>query len=225
VKSTWLSKALWATFAAAASLPACGGRTPLIDDAGPGSSSGGGSGGGSSGGFPYSGPSCSSAQINDGCWQCIENSCGSTAGCITSECNAFFTCFCACQPNDDSCLNSCAPLSTGGSCESCVQSITSCEMQSCQETCSGGMSSGGGGGGVSSSSGGGGSVGGGSGGPSSTVCSGSANSCPNGNDLQFCETTGSDGCSAYVTVGSQTFPCVSCMDLAACTKAAVASCQ
>src|SRR5215469_1769116 len=81
---------------------ACGGRTANIGDAGTGSSSGSGS---SSGAFPFTGPSCTSAQINTGCWQCTVDNCN--GACVTADCAPFFQCFCACPAGDTQCQNGC----------------------------------------------------------------------------------------------------------------------
>ncbi|HTQ45702.1 MAG TPA: hypothetical protein VMI75_23250 [Polyangiaceae bacterium] len=109
---------------------ACGGRTANIGgDGGTGSSSGSGS---SSGAFPFTGPSCTSAQINTGCWQCTVDNCN--GACVTADCAAFFQCFCACPAGDTGCQNSCTGDLTS-TCQTCLNGIDNCNSGTCKSSC------------------------------------------------------------------------------------------
>jgi hypothetical protein len=182
-----------------------------------GSNNGSGSG---SGGFPYTGPSCASGVVDQGCWGCLENSCN--GGCLTSACNDFFTCFCNCAQGDNSCYEGCS-TSISATCDQCVQGIGSCAQSSCSSTCGGSsglqppMNGSSSGGSSSSSS---------SGGPPMAVgCSGSGQVCAGGVSEQFCQTEIGNMCtSAYYQVGAQTFNCASCSDTAGCQQEAEAAC-
>lgn len=79
-----------------------------------------------------------------------------------------------------------------------------CDTQACAQACQS----------TATSSSSGGSIG-----PSS-VCSGSAASCANGESLESCQNLGANGqcTSAYFQVGTQTFACVSCTDLTSCQQ-------
>ena len=201
-------------------LIACGGRTADLGDGGTSSGGSGGGSGSGSGGFPYSGPSCTTATVSDACWSCLQGSCPAFAGCITGSCASYFGCYCACPLNDASCEQGCQG-SMSPACTSCVQNDESCVQGSCASACEAAMSGGGGSGG--GSTGGGGSSGGTS---SISECSGSSQPCPNGQPLQSCMTLENGACtSAYFTVGEQTFPCASCTDTTACQQQANAACQ
>jgi hypothetical protein len=102
---------------------ACGGRTANIGDGGSGSSSGA---------FPFDGPSCTSAQINTGCWQCTVDSCNGS--CVTADCAAFFQCFCACPAGDSTCQDGCSGVLTS-TCQTCLSGIDSCNSGTCKSSC------------------------------------------------------------------------------------------
>jgi hypothetical protein len=248
-----LAGSIGAALVVAATQLACGGRTADLGvDGGASSGSSGGSSGGSggsgssSGAFPFSGPSCSSATISNACWSCLQGSCPGIS-CLTSDCSAYFDCYCACPQGDANCAQNCQSDMTPA-CLSCAEGLGRC-TSGCASECSttgmgGGGGSSGGGGGFGSSSGGsggfgsssggagsGGSGGGGSSGSSgapimTTTCSGSAQPCPNGGYLQLCQDyTGSTCTDAYYRVNGSMFACVSCTDLSACSAAATMACQ
>jgi len=206
-------------------LLACGGRTADLGDAG--SSSGGGSGGsgssGSSGGSPFHGPGC---MVSDACWSCVSNACPGVS-CLTTDCSAYVSCDCACNPGDSQCQGSCQSSLTS-TCTTCIEQLSMCSgVQSCNSVCGGGTGMGGGGMGGSGGSGG---SGGGfgsssSGGETVTSCSGSGQ-CSNGLSLQSCQVQTNGVCTeAYYTLGSQTIPCASCTDTTDCTMQAKMACQ
>ncbi len=208
-----------AAIALTAVLVACGGRTTDLGDGGTSSGgSGGGSGGngsgsgGGSGGFPYSGPSCSTAAIGPNCWSCLSSSCPSIVDCVDNACSSYFKCYCTCAQGDTACQSGCQG-DIGGSCTSCIATAGQCSATACQSQCS---TTGMGGGGGSSS--GGGSV------SPSMVCTGTAVTCPDGGlgaQGSTCENLSNGACtSAYTQVGSQTFPCTSCTDQASCQQQA-----
>jgi hypothetical protein len=205
-----------------AAMPACGGRTADLVDAG---SSGGGSGGGGNGsGFPYSGPSCNSNTIPPSCWSCIENSCPSLGSCITSTCSAYFNCYCACNQGDSNCLQGCQST-LSPACDSCVASSEQCLVTGCTQACTstimmGASGSSSGGSGFGSSTGG-----GSSGGTSTSQCTGSG-TCSNGQTLESCMTLENGFCTeAYYQVGDQVFSCASCTDTNVCVQEAKMACQ
>jgi hypothetical protein len=110
--------------------------------------------------FPFSGPSCNGGPPGTttptACDTCEENTCGGTAGCLSSDCSAYFNCLCACQPSDATCLQGC-PQPTAA-CTSCENSIESCIQTaatgSCSSQCGSASSSSSGGTSSGSSSGG-----------------------------------------------------------------------
>jgi hypothetical protein len=116
-----------AALAAALAFFACGGRTTSIGDAGSGSDSGS-----SSGAFPFPGPSCTTAQINAGCWQCTVDSCNGS--CVTGDCAAYFQCFCACPAGDTTCQNGCNGDLTS-TCQTCLNGIDTCNSTTCKSSC------------------------------------------------------------------------------------------
>ncbi len=194
-------------------LIACGGRTTGLGGTG---SSSGGSGGGSgsgSGGFPYSGPSCTTATITDACWSCVQNRCPSFVSCVTSDCSAYFGCYCACPLGDATCVQSCqGDLSSA--CSSCVDAAAQCVGQSCDPACAATMT---GGGGATGSSGGG-SV--------TTECSSTTTICKNGQPLKACMTFENGACTgATYIAGEAQVLCASCTDTTACQQQANAACQ
>jgi hypothetical protein len=185
--------------------------------------SGNGSGNGN-GGFPYTGPSCGSTVINEGCWGCLQSSCN--GGCLTSACNDFFNCFCNCAQGSNSCYQGCA-TNISPSCQQCVLSISSCEQSSCSSACSN-AGNGGASGGVTPPGMGSGSSGGSSsssGGGMFQSCAGTGEVCADGASMEFCQAGFSNMCtSAFYQVGNQTFPCASCSDRAFCKQEAQAAC-
>lgn len=184
-----------------------------------GNNNSGNGSGSSSGGFPYTGPSCSSSTINEGCWGCLQSSCNGS--CLTSACNDFFTCFCNCAQGSSSCYQSCAS-SIDSSCQQCVLGISSCEQSSCSSAC--GSSVGGSGVGPPGGSSGG-SSGSSSGGGMFQSCGGSGQVCADGASMQFCQAGFNNMCtSAYYQVGNQTFPCASCTDTGTCEQEALSAC-
>lgn len=204
-RGAWL-----AVCASLAAVLACGSGSNGSNNSGNGTGSG-------SGGFPYTGPSCSSSTINQGCWGCLQSDCN--GGCLTSACNDFFTCFCNCAQGSSSCYQTCAS-SIDSSCQQCVLGISSCEQSSCSSQCGSGSSSGIG---PPSSSSGSGSSSGGP--PMSETCSGGGQVCADGASMQFCQTDFNNMCtSAFYQVGSQTFPCASCSDTSACAQEAQNAC-
>jgi len=216
-----------------AAIPACGGRTADPGDAGSSSGGSGGGGGGSGGGFPYSGPSCSSNTIPQGCWSCIENSCPSLGSCITSACSGYFNCYCACNPGDTNCMQGCQSMMSPA-CDSCVASAGQCVVTGCEQACTSTIMMGGSG----SSSGGGGfgsSTGGGSSGGTSTEldCAASNMPCANDQTVQLCTTLTNGVCTAaYYQItfgdndgGSEEIDCASCTDTTACLQQVTAACQ
>jgi hypothetical protein len=107
---------------------ACGGRTShLGSDGGTGSSSGS-----SSGAFPFAGPSCSTAQINAGCWQCTVDNCDGT--CVTADCASFFQCFCMCAAGDTQCQDACTTDLTP-TCQMCLNGVSTCNSGTCKSSC------------------------------------------------------------------------------------------
>ncbi len=144
---------------------ACGGQTsssPESGDSGPdgasssgsssgssGSSSGGSSSSSSSGAagqsFPFPGPSCASSDsfYGDACWQCSVARCG--GACETTACAAYFSCFCACDPNgppatdaglsyETACQAACDPLQAGA-CAQCRSTLGQCQAEKCEPAC------------------------------------------------------------------------------------------
>jgi hypothetical protein len=210
-RGAWLAAA-----ASLAAVIACGSGNNGSNNSGNGTGSG-------SGGFPYTGPSCSSTIINQGCWGCLQNTCN--GGCLTSACSDFFNCFCNCAQGSNSCYQGCAS-SISQSCQQCVLSVSSCEMSSCSSSCgnfgngSGGVTPPGPGPGGSGSSGG-----SSSGGGMFQTCGGSEQPCASGASLEFCQAGFNNMCtSAFYQVGNQTFPCASCSDTASCLNEAEAAC-
>ena len=195
----------------------CGGRTSGLG--------GGPDGGGGNGpaGFPFTGPSCQAPQLPAACWPCLESSCGSQIGCFTTDCNAYFTCFCACTPGDGTCAQGCKGSLTAA-CGSCLDGAGACITQSCQAQCTmmgGGSTSGSSTGGGPSGSG---AAGSGGGPASSSECAGTV--CPGGQALQSCTDSVNGACTAaYYTVGTQRFNCASCTDTTACARQAQMACQ
>lgn len=104
---------------------ACGGKKVDFGDGGTGSGS-------SSGAFPFQGPSCTTAQINPGCWQCTVDSC--SGGCVTSDCASFFQCFCMCPAGDTQCQNGCTADLTA-TCQTCLNGINNCNSGTCKSSC------------------------------------------------------------------------------------------
>ena len=83
--------------------------------------------------FPFSGPSCSGADFNQNCWDCIEEE-GGPSSCFTSQCSAYFTCFCACQATDTTCQSSCKQ---SPACATCLQGVIEYERTTCGTLCRG----------------------------------------------------------------------------------------
>jgi hypothetical protein len=83
--------------------------------------------------FPFSGPSCSGADFNQGCWDCVEEE-GGPSACFTSQCSAYFTCFCACGASDTKCQGSCKQ---SPACATCLQGVMEYERTTCGTLCRG----------------------------------------------------------------------------------------
>jgi hypothetical protein len=210
VRGAWLAVAT-----SLAAVLACGSGNNGTNNSGNGS-------GNNNGGFPFTGPSCNSTTINEGCWGCLQNSCN--GGCLTSACNDFFNCFCNCAQGSNSCYQACAS-NISPSCQQCVLSINSCEQSSCSSACSNAGSGGGSGGVTPPGMGSGSSGGSSSGGGMFQSCGGSGEVCADGASLEFCQAGFNNMCtSAFYQVGNQTFPCASCSDTAACQQEAQAAC-
>jgi hypothetical protein len=172
-----------------------------------------GSSNNANGSFPFSGPSCPPSSELTNCFGCYEQNCNGS--CLTSACGDFFSCICACNPSDQSCLQGCFPKAETPECSQCAAKIdqASCQ-QACGSQCGGSVSSSGG---IGSSSSGG-SGGSGSGGQGCTTSNGP---CP----ISFCSTQVNGTCSsAYYEVGTQIFPCASCSDTQVCLQEATNSC-
>jgi hypothetical protein len=83
--------------------------------------------------FPFSGPSCSGADLDQNCWDCVDVE-GGPAGCITSQCSAYFTCFCACGAADTKCQDGCTPTPA---CTTCLDAVVHYEALNCGSLCPG----------------------------------------------------------------------------------------
>src|SRR5436190_19944426 len=67
--------------------------------------------------FPFSGPSCDPSSppaslgpsVGPECSACTGRHCSSVAKCLSSDCGAFFKCYCACGKDDSSCYEKCIP--------------------------------------------------------------------------------------------------------------------
>jgi hypothetical protein len=101
----------------------------------------------SGGGFPFSGPSCppgttqpTGMQGSPACTQCVQTQC--STGCLASDCSAYFTCSCACNPNDSACAQGCIPK-LAPACQTCLAGIEGCLFQTCGGACLGGVFDGG----------------------------------------------------------------------------------
>jgi hypothetical protein len=171
-----------------------------------------GSSNNANGSFPFTGPSCPPSSQLTNCFGCYEQNCN--ASCLTSACADFFSCICACNPNDATCFQGCVPKAETQACSQCAAGVN---QSSCQQACGsqcGSVSSGGSG----SSGGFGSSSSGGSGG--GQVCSTNNGACP----ITYCETQTNGGCTSYYEVGGQMFSCASCSDTQACLQAANDAC-
>ena len=207
--------ALLAIATSLAAVLACGSGNNGSNNSGNGNGNGG-----SNGGFPYTGPSCGSGVFNDSCWGCLQNTCN--GGCLTSTCSDFFNCFCNCASGDETCYQGCSS-SLSASCQQCVLSISSCEMSSCSNDCSGNVGNGSGG---VTPPGMGGSSSGSSGGGMFQTCGGTGQVCAGGASMDFCQAGFNNMCtSAFYQVGNQTFACASCSDTASCQQEAEAACS
>jgi len=182
--------AIWCAVAAVVALFACGSNNNA------------------NGTFPFSGPSCPPSSELTNCFGCYEQNCN--ASCLTSACADFFSCICACNPGDESCLQGCFPKAETPACSQCAANV---DQASCQQACGSQC-----GGTVTSSGGGSSSSGGSSGGQGCTTSNGP---CP----ISFCSTDVNGTCSsAYYEVGSQIFPCASCSDTQVCLQEATNAC-
>jgi len=86
--------------------------------------------------FPFSGPSCSGADFNQNCWDCIEEE-GGPSACFTSQCQNYFTCFCACGATDTNCQGSCKQSKQSPACATCLQGVIEYERSTCGTLCRG----------------------------------------------------------------------------------------
>jgi hypothetical protein len=95
--------------------------------------------------YPYAGPSCDPATntwYGTACWNCALNNCG--ADCETTACDAYYRCYCACDPNgppveaglgyEDACQSACNAKITP-SCATCLDSVGTCQNQKCEPAC------------------------------------------------------------------------------------------
>ena len=83
--------------------------------------------------FPFSGPSCSGADFNQGCWDCVQLD-GGPGACFTSQCSAYFTCFCACGASDTTCQAGCKQAPA---CTTCLKAVIEYERMTCGSLCRG----------------------------------------------------------------------------------------
>ncbi len=151
----------------------------------------------STAGFPFLGPSCSLAQFPTACWQCVQGACPSTEACLTTDCAAYFSCYCGCPANDATCHSSCPQTAA---CQTCASNVSLCQEKSCAASC------------------------GADGGAPQTTCA-PLRACAGGGELQGCSVTSGGLCqSQYYTVGSQTFACAACSDCSAAGSAAAMAC-
>lgn len=102
---------------------------------------------GGGGGFPFSGPSCTGALYSSSCWSCAQSKCG--PGCVTSDCNDYFSCYCGCSTTDNTCADNCSQK-LSPACNTCLGNLSDCLAQQCSSECGGGSGSSGGGSGSSS---------------------------------------------------------------------------
>ncbi|HEX8792171.1 MAG TPA: hypothetical protein VF765_14555 [Polyangiaceae bacterium] len=169
---------------------ACGGRTSSVADGGTG-----GPNGPSSGGFPFTGPSCTSAQIDPGCWQCIVRDCD--GACVTRDCSAFFQCFCACPAGDTQCEDGCNGGHVTSTCQACLDGINTCESGPCKSSCP----------------------------VTTTACAGADCASGASSIEMCTVSRNGACTAAYYQVGSQQFTCNSCTDTSACQMAAQMACH
>jgi hypothetical protein len=165
------------------------------------------------GSFPFSGPSCPPSSELTNCFGCYEQNCNGS--CLTTACADLFSCACACNPGDESCLQGCLTKGETPACSQCAANIDtpSCQ-QACGSQCGGSVSSSGGFGSSSGASSG-------SSGSGGQGCTTSNGACP----ITFCSTEANGTCSsAYYQVGNQIFPCASCSDTQVCLQEASDAC-
>jgi hypothetical protein len=108
-------------------------------------------GGGSSGAGGVTGPSCPAGSMppmamaqsaSTACNQCLQDKCGSASQCVSTDCASFESCYCACPEADNNCHASCSAQVTMGTCGTCLQSIVTCETQTCLDACLAGFDAG-----------------------------------------------------------------------------------
>ena len=188
---------MWRWIALGTLLGCSAGRTAGPPSCGGGSCDAGAGGEASAGGFPYIGPSCTTAQFPPVCWQCVEGACAGTERCLATDCGGYFSCFCACAAGDGACQARCQQTAA---CLTCARTISQCQVTSCPAQC------------------------GADGGVPQTTCA-AQRSCASGAVLEACSVTSQGLCqSQYYTVGAQTFACAACGDCSAAASLSGMAC-